>query len=57
METLAFGIFAVLYGVGVWLLMYRNGARWNRVLFATSTAMLILALAVSSLKVLGVQNS
>lgn len=49
-ESLAFGAFTVLYAIAIWILLYkdrkRSSATPNRRLFATSTVMWLLAVAV-----------
>ncbi|KAI0756588.1 hypothetical protein C8Q80DRAFT_1264626 [Daedaleopsis nitida] len=44
LETLSFGIFAVLYGITIWVLAYRIRRRTSRLLLVTSTLMLLIAL-------------
>lgn len=49
-ESLAFGAFTVLYGIAIWILLYKERKRAsstpNKRLFATSTVMWLLAIAV-----------
>ena len=49
-ESLAFGAFTVLYAIAIWILLYkerkRNSATPNKRLFATSTLMWLLSIAV-----------
>ena len=51
LETLLFGIFVVAYSVGAWLLLRGDQPRTlrtrNAILLTASTAMLVLAIAVS----------
>ncbi|KAM5545668.1 hypothetical protein V8D89_000706 [Ganoderma adspersum] len=48
-ESLAFGAFSVLYGIAIWILLYKERKRVsstpNKRLFATSTVMWLLAIA------------
>ena len=50
LESLVFGAFTVLYAIAVWILLYRERARnrtfLNKMLFAVSTIMWLLSLAV-----------
>ena len=49
-ESLVFGAFTVLYAIAIWILLYREKKRskstLNKLLFATSTVMWVLSVAV-----------
>lgn len=49
-ESLVFGAFTVLYAIAIWILLYREKKRskstLNKMLFATSTIMWVLSVAV-----------
>ena len=51
LESILFGIFAVLYGISIWILVYRQRhsyfSKLNKMLLGTGTVMFILAVVVS----------
>ena len=50
LESMLFGAFSILYGIAIWILLYRekrrSKSRLNKMLFGTSTAMWVLSVAV-----------
>ena len=52
LESILFGIFAVLYGISIWILVYRQRhsyfSKLNKMLLGTGTVMFILAVVVCS---------
>ena len=52
MESLVFGAFTVLYGIAIWILLYRDAKRnktfRNKMLFTISTLMWLLSVSVSA---------
>ena len=54
-ESLVFGAFTVLYAIAIWILLYREKKRskstLNKMLFATSTTMWVLSVAVRAVLV------